>query len=96
MNFVVVFKAEINQLDDEYYQLAKSLRLKAMDQYRCQKFETISENNLEIALSYWLSLGDIQAWSQDPEHLYAQNLGKSKWYKYSTVEICQIHKIYST
>lgn len=94
MNYVVIFKAEINQLDDEYYQLAKFLRLKAIEQYRCQKFETISENNLEIALSYWLSIDDIQAWSQDPDHLYAKKLGKSKWYKHRTVEICEIQKKY--
>ena len=93
--YVVIFKANILQLDAEYFSLAKQLREKALTQFNCQKFEALTENNQEIALSYWLSLQDIQNWKNDAEHLIAQQLGLNKWYQSISVEICKIEKSYN-
>lgn len=94
--FVVIFKAKINMLDDEYFQTASHLRDKALSHFNCQKFEALSENGVEIALSYWNSLEDIQTWHKDAEHLVAQKLGKEKWYTNFSVEICEIKKSYNS
>lgn len=51
MRYVVIFKAQIKHLDDEYFQMAQYLREKALSQFKCQKFESICENDTEIALS---------------------------------------------
>jgi heme-degrading monooxygenase HmoA len=95
MKYVVIFKAKINILDHEYSRTARLLREKALTQFNCQRFEAISENNFEIALSYWNSLEDIQTWHRDAEHQVAQRLGKEKWYKSFSVEICEIQKSYA-
>lgn len=87
--YVVIFRATIQQLDAEYINLAQSLRQKAFKDYHCQKFESYTEGNQEIALSYWLKLDDIRAWRNDPEHRLAQQHGKEKWYTEFSVEICQ-------
>ena len=47
----MIFKAQIKHLDDEYFQMAQYLREKALSQFKCQKFESICENDTEIALS---------------------------------------------
>lgn len=95
MKYIVIFKAKINVLDDEYSRTAQLLREKALTPFNCQKFEAITENDFEIALSYWNSLEDIQTWHKDAEHQVAQRLGKEKWYKSFSVEICEIQKSYT-
>ena len=94
--FVVVFKAKIKTLDSNYFQMAQILRKKALNQFNCQKFESISENDFEIALSYWNSVEDIHAWLLDADHQIAQNIGKEKWYENFSVEICEITRSYSS
>ena len=95
MKYIVIFKAKINILDYEYSRTAQLLREKALTHFNCQKFEATSENDFEIALSYWNSLEDIQTWHRDAEHQVAQRLGKEKWYKSFSVEICEIQKSYA-
>lgn len=58
--------------------MAQCLREKALSQFNCQKFEAISEHSFEIALSYWHSLKDIQAWHHDTDHQVAQSIGIEK------------------
>lgn len=94
MKYVVIFKAQINLLDQNYIETAKYLREKALTQFNCQKFESLSENDFEIALSYWNSLEDIHAWHKDAEHQAAQRIGKQQWYKNFRVEICEITRSY--
>jgi len=95
MKYIVIFKAKTNSLDDEYFRTAQLLREKALTQFNCQKFEAITENDFEIALSYWNTLEDIQTWHKDAEHQVAQRLGKKKWYKNFSVEICEILRTYA-
>lgn len=94
MKYVVIFKAKVKQLDPEYFQTAQFLRGKALNQFHCKKFESIAENGFEIALSYWNSLEDIQAWHKDAEHQAAQRIGKEKWYENFSVEICEVLRSY--
>ena len=95
MKYVVIFKAQVKELDNEYFQTAQRLRDKALTQFNCQKFESIAENGFEIALSYWNSLEDIQAWHKDAEHQIAQSMGKEKWYENFSVEVCVVLRSYS-
>lgn len=95
MKYVVIFKAKIKSLDQEYFDTANQLREKALTEFNCQKFEAVSENSFEVALSYWNSLEDIQAWHKDAEHQVAQRLGKQRWYDSFSVEICEVLKSYS-
>ena len=92
--FVVIFKAEVAQLDDEYSTTAQHLRQKALTHYGCLKFESFQENHQEIALSYWTDLASIQRWQQDSEHLIAQKIGRERWYKTYSVEIYEVLRQY--
>ncbi|OTG81281.1 antibiotic biosynthesis monooxygenase [Acinetobacter sp. ANC 5054] len=94
MKYVVIFKAKIRNLDEQYFQTANMLREKALGRFNCQHFEAWTEGQKEIALSYWNSLADIQAWHHDAEHQVAQQHGKTKWYAHFSVEICEILRQY--
>jgi heme-degrading monooxygenase HmoA len=93
--FVVIFRAEIAVLDGEYLQMATHLRDLALDRYGCIEFNSFTEGNQEIALSYWKSEAQIKQWKQDAEHVLAQELGRDKWYKNYRVEIAEIKRAYS-
>lgn len=93
--YVVIFKATVKQLDDDYMYHARRLRELAISKYGCTDFTSLTENNQEISLSYWNSLEDIQAWKNDEQHKQAQALGKSLWYSHYKVEIVEILREYA-
>ncbi len=47
-----------------------------------------------VSISYWNSLDDIKSWKNNAEHLVAQKRGKTEWYKYYRVEICEVLEEY--
>ena len=94
--FVVIFRAETQQLDSRYLEFAAELRDKALNDYNCVEFVSAHEDGNEIALSYWHSKEDILRWKADSQHLAAQQLGKDAWYKNYHVEICDIQRSYSS
>lgn len=92
--YAVIFKAEINKFDENYSAMAKKLRDLAISKYGCKEFVSTAENNFEIAISYWEDMEQIKTWKQDTEHLVAQDLGRSTWYKSYKVEIVEIIRQY--
>jgi len=92
--YVVVFRATIAILDDEYSTRAARLRARALADFGCLAFHAMTEGDKEIALSYWPSLEAIRAWQMDPEHRIAQELGRTKWYRDYDVEITEIIRSY--
>lgn len=91
--YAVIFKAvykEIDNLSEEYFAMAKQLRLLAQEHYRCQNFVSSTEGNQELAISYWLSLEDIRSWKNDPLHKLAQAKGAEEWYESYSVEIAEL------
>jgi len=89
MQYVVIFKARIKELDQCYFETAQRMRERALSQFHCQYFEALTEGTQEIALSYWNSLHDTRAWHAD-----AQELGKNSWYTYFSVEVCEVLRRY--
>lgn len=87
--YVVIFKATVVTLDDQYTRMAQALKQLAFSEYGCLDFVAVTEGNQEIAISYWQSLQDIREWKNDPLHRAAQALGKDKWYSEFSVEICE-------
>lgn len=96
MKYAVIFKAEINQFDDEYSQMAAKMRDLAITAYGCTEFVATAEDKQEITISYWDSLEHIKDWKQNAEHLAAQKLGQNKWYKHYTVEVVEVLRRYSS
>ena len=92
--FAVIFTANINKLDAEYFETASFLRDLAINQYNCIKFTSCAEGEQEIAISYWHSLEDIQKWQQNVEHLHAQAKGEDRWYSSYSVQVSEVIREY--
>ena len=88
--YAVIFKAEINKIDSSYSAMAKRMRELAINEYGCIEFNSVTEGDNEIAISYWNTKEQIKEWKQNKEHLKAQELGKNKWYKNYSVEIVEV------
>lgn len=94
--YAVIFRAEINEFDGAYSEMADQLRELAIKKYNCTEFVALAEENYEIAISYWKDENSIRLWKEDSRHLVAQNLGVSKWYKNYKVQIVKIVREYSS
>ena len=88
--YAVIFKATVAEFDEEYFSMAQRLKELAFKKYGCQNFTSATEGDEEIAVSYWESEQQILDWKNDPEHRRAQKLGREKWYKSFSVEVCKI------
>jgi len=93
--YAVIFRAEINKLDSRYSEVASQMRELAISKYGCTEFISVTEGTQEIAISYWQDQEQIKQWKQDSEHLVAQELGRSIWYKSYKVQISEILREYS-
>lgn len=92
--FVVIFRAKIRLLNDEYSKTAARLRELALKEFGCIEFSALTEGSEEIALSYWPSEESIKLWKAHPEHLAAQKLGREKWYESYSVQVAEILREY--
>lgn len=92
--YVVIFRAKVRTLDDEYFRVAARMRELALTQFGCLEFQSVSEGNDEISLSYWADEASILAWKQHAEHVVAQQLGRERWYESYCVEIAAITRRY--
>lgn len=88
--YVVIFQATIKSMDEEYVATAAKLRELALSEFGCTRFESTTEGEKEIALSYWPSIKHIKAWKNHPDHINAQELGKSVWYASYNVQIAKL------
>jgi len=92
--FVVIFRAKIHTLDEEYTRTAARMRELALGQFDCLAFHSVTEGQEEIALSYWPDEASIRAWKAHPEHVCAQQLGKARWYESYTVQVALVAREY--
>ena len=88
--YAVIFKAQVNELDKAYYERAARMRELAMGEYGCSEFVSVTEGDEEVAISYWDDLNNIHRWKKNAEHLIAQELGKTKWYKNYHIQVVEI------
>ena len=92
--YAVIFRAEINKTDSAYSEMAAQMRDLAKNKYGCIEFTSVTEGTNEIAISYWQSLEQITLWKNDVNHMAAQELGRSKWYKKYQVQVVEIIREY--
>ena len=92
--YAVIFTAEIAEIDEQYFSMAKKMRDKAISEYNCIEFTSVCEGGQEIAISYWPDRGSIRLWKEDAEHLVAQNLGIRKWYQSYAVKVVKVEHQY--
>lgn len=92
--YVVIFRATIKQLDEQYVQTAARMRELALTEFGCLEFVALTEGADEVALSYWPDEDAIKAWKSHPEHREAQRLGQQRWYQSYSVQIAAISRQY--
>jgi len=88
--FVVIFRARVADVDDEYLRTASRLRKLAREKYGCVEFVSVTEGEEEISLSYWRTREEIEGWKNDAEHLVAQRSGRERWYRWYEVQVAEI------
>lgn len=93
--YAVIFRAKINEIDDVYFETSKKMRELASTHYGCIEFTAVTEGSYEIAISYWKSMEDIEKWKENSDHILAQELGRTKWYKDYSVQIVEVVSEYS-
>ena len=91
---IVIFRAIIKALDDDYAATAARMRHLALTEFGCAAFHALTEGRQEIALSYWPDEQHIQAWRAHPEHVRAQRFGREKWYESYSVEVARVERGY--
>ncbi|WP_027014375.1 antibiotic biosynthesis monooxygenase family protein [Comamonas composti] len=92
--FVVIFRAKVRELDEQYSRMAARMRELALNEFGCLEFHAVTEGENEVALSYWPSEEAIRAWKSHPEHLLAQGLGRERWYASYCVQVASIGREY--
>ena len=53
-----------------------------------------NDEGIGITNSYWSSLEAIKGWKADKAHQAIQNKGKSQWYQWYQLQVCEIVKNY--
>lgn len=92
--FVVIFRARVRRLDEEYSRVAARMRELATTRFGCLEFHSVTEGQDEVALSYWPDEKSIRAWRDHPEHVLAQQAGRDRWYESYSVQVAQITREY--
>ena len=92
--YVVILKATVGELDQEYNDALEQMKKLAFEQYGCLEFTAMMDGNNRMALSYWENEDQIKKWKQNIEHLKTQNQAQKKWYKTYSVQIAEITREY--
>ncbi|MCG8039128.1 MAG: antibiotic biosynthesis monooxygenase [Candidatus Thiodiazotropha taylori] len=88
--YAVIFKAVIGDLDATYHATASQLRRRAKELYGCISFESYTQGDREISISYWRDEEQIVKWKNDQAHLTAQKMARKKWYRSYQVEVVKL------
>ena len=91
--YAVIFTSVRTEIDEGYSAMAKKMEKLAKQQPGFLGMES-ARNEIGITISYWESLEAIKAWKRNVDHLEAQSLGKTKWYKAYKTRIAKVERDY--
>ncbi|PWJ40097.1 antibiotic biosynthesis monooxygenase family protein [Sediminitomix flava] len=92
--YAVIFTNTINENLEGYADTATRMVELAEEQEGFLGFES-ARDGIGISVSYWKDLESIRLWKANSEHLFAQEKGKSEWYKSYTTRIAKVEREYS-
>lgn len=93
--YVVILRATIGALDEEYAGAITRMKQLALEEYGCLEFVAMMDGDQRIALSYWTSEEEIQRWKQNSEHLQVQGKARKKWYESYSVQVTRVEREYA-
>ena len=91
--YAVIFTSIKNIDDDGYNDMATKMVELGSNMPGFLGIES-ARNEIGITVSYWATLDDIKNWKQETEHLFAQKLGREKWYAAYKTRICKVERDY--
>lgn len=91
--YAVIFTSYRTEGDKGYAEMAEAMDNLAKEQPGYLGIVS-ARAEIGITISYWESLEAIRAWKQNSEHLFAQKMGREKWYSSYKVQVCKVEKEY--
>lgn len=91
--YAVIFTSIRTKVDEGYREMADQMVELAKKQPGYLGHESAREG-LGITVSYWDSLDAIRNWKMVSEHLFAQRMGREKWYRSYKTRICLVERDY--
>ena len=79
--------------DDGYAEMAERMEALVVDQPGYLGLESAREE-VGITVSYWRTAADARSWKEVADHLAAQRLGRSRWYRDYRVRIATVQHDY--
>lgn len=95
--YAVVFTSLRTGEDDAGYdKMAEKMERMAAQQPGYLGIESArGEDGLGITVSYWKDQASLKAWKKVSEHLAAQALGRTRWYRWYHVRVAKVERDYS-
>jgi heme-degrading monooxygenase HmoA len=92
--YAVIFTSVRTEADAaEYAAMAARMDAMAADQPGYLGLESAREG-VGITVSYWRDLDSIAAWKRHADHLMAQQLGRTRWYRDYRVRVAKVEREY--
>jgi heme-degrading monooxygenase HmoA len=91
--YAVIFSS-ISSEDLTGYELMAEQMVELVKQQPGYLGHESARNAIGITVSYWDSLDAIKKWKAVSEHLFAQELGRDKWYSSYKTRICIVERDY--
>ena len=94
----VIFEVTLNPARSErYFELAAGLReeLTEMDGFlSIERFQSLSEDNKFVSLSFWRDREAVEAWYRRPNHKAAQGEGRAGIFKDYRIRVAEVFRDY--
>ncbi len=91
--YAVIFTSIRTNIDEGYGQMSEEMAQLVQKQPGYLGHES-ARDGIGITVSYWKSLEAIRNWKMVSEHLFAQKMGREKWYSSFKARICLVEKEY--
>lgn len=92
--YAVIFTSVLKTEHTGYEEMALKMEELAREQPGYLGIES-ARSGIGISVSYWKDLESIKNWKNNSEHLLAQELGKTKWYRSYSLRISKVERDYS-
>ncbi|MUP45300.1 antibiotic biosynthesis monooxygenase [Gramella sp. BOM4] len=92
--YAVIFTSILKKDHPGYEEMAIRMEELATQQ-PCYLGIESARSGIGISVSYWKDLESISNWKNQSEHLLAQELGKTKWYKSYSLRISKVERHYT-
>lgn len=91
--YAVIFTSTKTANNEGYSEMADKMVELAKLQPGFFGIESAREN-IGISVSYWKDLDSIKNWKMNLDHLFAQKMGKEKWYNSYKTRIAKVERDY--